>query len=203
VFRVLAMVAGALAAGPANASAWPRVVPQTGSAEIEQVPEHGVQWALRDANGRTAYELTCKTGDSGDGEDFDYSGFIHCRLDTPGRKAWPPSLLMPADSTRTWQGRARFMLGDVVAACGQVPDYGATRSFRLRGMQLRLTVDRLDVDPGAPPFYVRRFRLAYDVRPDATATAATPARVAPEPAWFNRKGCQAEVLGQHRAAPAR
>lgn len=196
----LVLVAGMLATSSSTAASWPLIAPQSGVAVVDEAPDQGVKWVLKDARGRPAYNLTCKTGDSGDEVDFDYAGFVHCRLSIPGQQGWPRTLLQPEDSTRDWEGRARFLLGDVIGECARTPDYGAARSFRLRGMALHLRVDQVEVDPRANPFFVRRFRVAYEVHADATANAPTPAPVGPEPAWFNRDSeCQARALSRYPA----
>ncbi len=202
----VALLAGLVAGAPlvAGAKAWPRVTAQSGAVVIIEQPQQGIRRVIRGKRGNVLYLLTCMTGDSGadsGDEEFDYSGFVHCRLREPKPQTWPRTLLQPNDSTRDWEGRARFFLGDVVGPCGATPDYGASRTFQLRGMRLRLAVDQVRVDARNNPFYVSRFRLSYDVRPDATATTPTPAAVAPEPPWFNTDNlCEATELARVRHA---
>lgn len=202
----VALLASLVAGVPwvADAKAWPRVTAQSGAVVIIEQPQQGIRRVIRGKQGKVLYLLTCMTGDSGadsGDEEFDYSGFIHCRLREPKPQTWPRTLLQPNDSTRDWEGRARFLLGEVVGPCGATPDYGASRTFHLRGMRLHLAVDQVRVDARNKPFYVSRFRLSYDVRPDATATTPTPAPVAPEPSWFNRDNlCEATELARVRHA---
>lgn len=196
-FVVLASWVASLSTA-AEAKAWPQVTAQSGIVVLNERAGQGIKRLIRGNQGNVLYVLTCKTGDSGDEDEFNYSGFVHCRLHEPKPQSWPLTLLQPSNSMKDYEGRARFFLGEVVGPCGSTPDYGASRTFRLRGMKLQLSVDQVKIDAKSEPFHVSQFRLKYDVRPDAMATTPTPAPVAPEPPWFNRDNlCEALELKAH------
>lgn len=175
---------------------WPHVSPSMGVVKV--VPEEGtgIEIDITDDHGQTAYKLSCRSGESED-DDFNYSGLFHCRLVAHDIPDELPSLLLDeAQATSDWQGRARFLLNDVIGSCGDVADWGSVRTFRLRGMQITLAVRDVTLSGIRGDFSVRSFQFEYEIQPDSTAhTSIAQKSLEPEPKWFaSSTHCVDEVL---------
>jgi hypothetical protein len=76
--------------------------------------------------------------------------------------------------SRDWESRGRFFAADLRGACAGIPQFGAIRSFRLRGMDLTLRVsDQKFAESGE----LESLALTVTVRPDAEASRPIAAMV--------------------------
>jgi hypothetical protein len=100
---------------------------------------------------------------------FDYSGDFECRL-TPLYTTTRYSTLLTDNQqqTRDWESRARFLAPELTGRCGDFAEYGRVRTFRLRGMSIRLSLGGIKISAD-PSFPLRSFRFAVAVTPDASA----------------------------------
>jgi hypothetical protein len=139
------------------------------------------------ASGRPGYVIACHTLAFAETDlDFSYSGDFECRLNSTERAAdFGVSTLLTDNPrpTRDWESRGRFLLDEVIDACGDYPEYGRLRHFKLRGMQIGLEVS--DLDPVEHPrdgvSKFKSFRFKVQVTPDATATSS----IAERPAYLD------------------
>src|SRR5689334_18781295 len=133
-------------------AAWPQVRPLTRSFPVDL--RAGVVWLdlpLLAVDGNQPYLFWCEGG-------TDYVGLaawcerrrlnhvapFMCVL-TEGTRRDEGSLLAEGDEA-PWFTRGMFRPEQLVGACGQYPEFGLNRTFRLRGFVLRLTATRLQTD---------------------------------------------------------
>ena len=121
---------------------------------------------IKAQDGKVVYTFACRGGSDRylDTLPENWVGPLMCTL-AEGTRATETSLLSEDDSA-AWHSRGQYRPEDLVGACGDYPEYGRHRSFRLRGM--RVTLDAQDVSGDARG--VQSFVLAIDVAADSTAT---------------------------------
>ncbi len=167
---------------------WLPVAPLERTFDFPDASQAEVSLAIPGRDGQALYRLECHTWRYEKDPDFDYSGDFECRLTSSYAKEEYSTLLTDdPNQSRDWQSRGRFLVPELVGRCGDYPEYGRARNFRLRGMRLRLELKDVNVIrslEGATrgPFALRSFRLVVKVEPDpeASSTIAEPARV-PKP----------------------
>ncbi len=140
------------------------------------------------------YRLRCRTFESQDQAQFDYSGDFECRLFVPRARDWRSGWNLLSDvpehkrieDYRDWDHRGRFLALQLTPSCLKYPDYGATRVFKLRGMRLVLSLDTFVLDVAEltaratnrrPRPAIKSFTLAVRVTPDSSATSRYARRV--------------------------
>ena len=161
------------------AASFPTVKPLQRTFSVTDVPKANVSIDIESAVGDPIYHLQCHSaGYTGD-PDFDYSGDFECRLSLIGQPNTYSTLLTEdARQSRDWESRARFFAAQLRGACARIPEFGANRSFALRGMDLDLRIT-------APTFTeagkLKSLRLTVTVRPDPKAQRPI-AEVVPLPA---------------------
>jgi hypothetical protein len=105
-----------------------------------------------------------------------FSGDFHCflfsRYDFDGSQGY--LLCDDPYPTVEGQGRGRFWIGDITGKCGDYPDYGKIREFRLRGMDLTLSIARFElvssrVGSDSEETKIRTLDLEVTATPDFTA----------------------------------
>ncbi len=174
---------------------WPDVTRQGGAVVFTSDTDPGLEIDIYDSKGHPSYLLACFSGNS-DTEAFNHSGLFHCRLTAQYSVDTRPSLLIENErATADWEGRARFLLSDVVGDCAAVHDWGAVRTFRLRNMLLRLSVTDVILGragDGIPP--VKSFRFGYEVLPIAEPSNYSTRSPVPEPVWFGKSQCIEQIL---------
>lgn len=161
------------------AASYPAVKPLQRTFSIMDVPKADVSLDIESAGGDPIYHLQCHSaGYTGD-PDFDYSGDFECRLSLIGQPNTYSTLLTedPRQS-RDWESRGRFFAAQLRGPCARIPEFGANRSFELRGMDLNLRIT-------APTFTeagkLKSLRLTVTVRRDPKAQRPV-AEVVPLPA---------------------
>jgi hypothetical protein len=125
----------------AAAESYPAVKSAQQTFEVPDVSKANVVLEIKSTAGSPLYKLQCHsagfTGDSG----FDYSGDFECRLSSIGRRDTYSTLLTEdSDQSRDWESRGRFFAVNLRNSCARVPQFGASRSFELRGMNLALQI---------------------------------------------------------------
>lgn len=184
---VIAMAVGILSsARTARADDWPVVRALHAVKQFRDGPKASADWELTDLSGRPLYGLRCHsagyTGDPG----FDYSGDFECRLvSLYSKEVFSTLLTENPDQHHDWDSRGRFLSQELDGECARIPEFGARRTFRLRGM--RIALEMKDVVLGPEIAGLRRRTLAsftfiVDVRSDPTARSEIAERInLPEP----------------------
>jgi len=123
------------------AQSYPVVRPLQRTFMVPDVSKANVSLDIDSVRGAPLYHLQCHpAGYTGD-PDFDYSGDFECRLSLIGQPNTYSTLLTEdAHQSRDWESRGRFFAADLRGACARIPEFGATRSFKLRGMNLTLRI---------------------------------------------------------------
>lgn len=126
---------------PALAQSYPTIAPLRRAFMVPDVPNANVSLDIESLAGVPQYHLQCHSaGYTGD-PDFDYSGDFECRLSLLREpNSYSTLLTEDARQSRDWESRGRFFAADLKGACARIPQFGATRSFELRGMDLTLGV---------------------------------------------------------------
>lgn len=120
------------------ASEWPDVQPIRRSYRIADDDLADISLDIVDKNVKTVYRLICKPGDYEDA-DFDYSGLLQCRLASDDA----PDLLVQPGASRDWLSRGLFDIGQLTGNCKFDRDFGMKRQFKLRGMQIYISINHL------------------------------------------------------------
>ncbi len=123
------------------AQSYPPVRPVHRIFIVPDVAKANVSLDIESVRGVPLYHLQCHSaGYTGD-PDFDYSGDFERRLSLIGQPNTYSTLLTEdAHQSRDWESRGRFFAADLRGACARIPEFGATRSFKLRGMDLTLRI---------------------------------------------------------------
>jgi hypothetical protein len=153
----------------AGAQHYPSVEAQNRVFEVPDVKHADVSFDIKSSKGTPVYRLQCHSAEySGDDHDFAYSGDFECRLSSAGnRDGYSTLLTEDAHQSRDWESRGRFFAKSLRGSCASIPDFGAVRKFKLRGMDLTLKI----IDPKfAPDGTLQSLKLSVEVRPDASAS---------------------------------
>ncbi len=154
--------------------AWPQILPRTERVAIDLRAEQiVVDVPIRTRAGHVAYHFACRGGAERylDSLKGNWAGPLMCTL-AEGERASETSLLSEDDSP-AWFSRGQFRGDDLIGDCAKYPEYGAHRSFRLRGMRLTLDAEHIASDgQGA----AQSFELVLSVLPERSATTAQAER---------------------------
>jgi hypothetical protein len=120
---------------------YPVIQPFKRTFDVPDVAKSDVVLIIRSREGTPLYKLQCHSkGYTGD-PDFDYSGDFECRLSSKDKQDRYSTLLTEdPNQSRDWESRGRFFASDLRNGCAVVPQFGATREFKLRAMDLTLQI---------------------------------------------------------------
>jgi len=179
------------------AKSWPEIAPVSGEIVFTDVDNATLGINITDIQNKQIYTLTCKSGETPLDNDFTFSGLFHCRLLSLYSSEYVSSLLVENfHQTADWEGRARFMLDQVVGECAVIPDWGAERTFLLRRMRIILGVHNVELGGNLQHPEVKSFKFTYSMIPDnnAVSSIARKSKIS-EPWWFGPGGnCIKEVF---------
>ena len=178
---------GACAVSPANGN-WPNVEPVSAHFAFSDVETAGFERDIVDLNKIPIYRLRCHSGsyESPKSDDHDYSGLIDCWLQTSAGDDKYSLLRDTATLSADWATRGRFLAEHMIGECGNTPDWGRERTFRVRGMKIVLAIQGERFSGRVPTSYEFAVSVERDSR--AIGSIAEPPSV-PEPAWFKSGGC--------------
>jgi len=169
VFSRVVLLLGILSMNTAEVfgQVWPQLRPATARFQIDLRLERVViDLPLVDVTGRQRYHFACR----GVRESYldtlkeNWVGPLMCTL-AEGDRAKEESLLSEDDSA-AWFSRGQFRGEELVGECGNYPEFGRHRSFRLRGFRLNLDVENVSVDAKGE---AQSFFLVVSLQPDDTA----------------------------------
>lgn len=178
-----------------SCSLWAQTYPVVASLQrtfmVPDVSKANVSLDIQSMSGAPLYHLQCHSaGYTGD-RDFDYSGDFECRLSLIGQpNSYSTLLTEDAHQSRDWESRGRFFAPELQGDCARIPQFGATRSFRLRGMDLTLKISHQEFTGGGK---LSSLTLTVTVRPDPDAQRPI-AKIVPIP----QTGVPAECKLQER-----
>jgi len=154
------------------------VTPLQRTFDVPDVAKANVSVEIKSAEGTSLYKLQCHSAGYPGDPDFDYSGDFECRLSSVGnRDTYSTLLTEDPHQRRDWESRGRFFADNLRGECARIPEFGAARDFRLRGMKVTLRV----IDPVfAADGKLSSLKLAVTVRRDPNARRSI-AEVVPLP----------------------
>ena len=127
---------------------WPTIASIGDSVFFDgSIEEFAYSLPLRDTHGNTRYYLLCHGGSDnhldslGGRMGANLVGPLSCRLNFDGRLTGLS--LLGEDSAPVWHSRSQFHTSELIGRCGEYPEYGRLRNFRLRGMVLTLATEDL------------------------------------------------------------
>ncbi len=143
----------------------------------------GIRYRLICRGGNEAYldRVSERTGTAG------YLPNLTCILNVGDQET--DASLLSEDESAAYYSRGRFVLSDLVGACAHYPEYGLVRHFRLRGMELTLSLSDLTMEATSArgtnvPVYAL---LSVSVRRDPSALTAK----AEQPGYLRPDGTEA------------
>lgn len=169
------------------AQSYPAVSPLHRTFDVPDASKANVVLFIKSPAGKPLYKLQCHSaGYTGDPA-FDYSGDFECRLSSVYRRDVYSTLLTEdVNQSRDWESRGRFFTAQLRGACARVPEFGADRNFKLRGMGLNLRVtDPAFTEAGK----LRSLRLTVTVRSNPEARRPI-AEIVPLPTKGVPSGCK-------------
>jgi len=170
---------GPAPARPVAASEWPEMREfALRSAFRLDAPRVDIDIPLRDPAGAVRYRLICRGGSQAHLDDVSErtgtSGYLPdltCILNAGDRES--DASLLSEDESAAYYSRGRFVLSELAGACARYPEYGLVRHFRLRGMELELSVSGLaTAASGAAAGRPAHALLVVSVRRDLSARTA-------------------------------
>lgn len=161
---------------------WPRVRPEDKSFHVSlPAADPGVKMAIKDQSGREIYEIACGTYATPFGA-FDYSGEFECMLQSIPSSSYSTLFTEYTNQDRDWESRARFFANEIAPPCGEIPDFGLNRTFRLRGMKVTLAMSNVVFSGHGKEQKIKSFRFNIKVAQDPAAN--TPIT---QPPLLNKK----------------
>jgi hypothetical protein len=159
--------------------AYPAVKEIQRSFLISSVANTNVSLDIDSEKGKSLYHLQCHTAGYAGDPDFDYSGDFECRLSLIGNpNSYSTSLTENARQSRDWESRGRFFAIELRDPCARIPEFGASRNFKLRGMDMNLQItDSTFTETGK----LKSLKLMVTVRHDPMARRPI-AEIVPLPA---------------------
>jgi hypothetical protein len=117
--------------------------------------------------GTPIYKLQCHSAGYTDDPDFDYSGDFECRLSSIGvHDKYSTLLTENVHQSRDWESRGRFFSTNLRNECANIPEFGAIRNFRFRGMRLTLhIIDPVFTEGGK----LSALKMTVTIHPDSKA----------------------------------
>ena len=94
--------------------------------------------------------------------------------------------LLAEDHSPVWHTRGQFHASDLEGACGDYPEYGRVRHFRLRGFELTLRAAEVVATQGTP------LRLTLGVSLEPNASIVSP--VAEQPGYLRPRPGRSELV---------
>jgi hypothetical protein len=182
----LIIFAGASLAGINGQKPYPVVQAFSRTFDVPDVDKADLVAFIKSGQGRPVYKLQCHSAFFSGDPDFEYGGDFECRLSSiAGGDEYSTLLTEDVNQSRDWESRGRFFVSELQDECAHIPDFGASRRFRLRGMELTLEISEPII---AEDKNLRSLKLTVRVRPDATAQRPI-AEAVPFPRTNVPQGC--------------
>jgi hypothetical protein len=109
--------------------------------DVPNASDANVSLNIKSVAGIALYQLQCHSAGYAGDPVFDYSGDFECRLSSiQSRDTYSTLLTEDAHQSRDWESRGRFFAADLRGVCSRIPEFGASRTFKLRGMSLTLQI---------------------------------------------------------------
>lgn len=160
---------------------WPQVIPLERVFDIRDVPNADIELQINGTDDKPLYSLVCLGLQASKKSkiDFDWSADFECRLSSLySKNDYGTLLTYDPRETRDWESRGGFMPDQIMGVCANYPEYGDIRHFRLRGIELTLSLSDVHLAIGQRPTgkgttvaaqLFKSFRLTVNVKQDPAA----------------------------------
>ncbi len=153
------------------------------------------KFSMKDQSGKILYSLFCYGGSTeylDNLSDSSGSNFVGplCFLLAIGEKKYADESLLCEDGSAPWYSRGQINdYKQLVGACGQYPEYGCLRHFRLRGFVLTLHFINIVLDKDESPV---KFDVKITAHPDKNISSS----IAEQTGYLSpfKKGCSCEII---------
>jgi len=167
-WRALLLAASVLSTPAGASGAWPEV------REVEVTM--GLDWnsdrifvdlPIYGTSGEILYRLVCRGGSEtyldtlSESTGINYVGPLMCILNEGSKES---DLTLLSDDVPAWHSRGQFFREELVGACGDYPEFGRVRHFRLRGFTLTLEVLTPEVLNDRVAYSIFRISVRNDER---------------------------------------
>jgi hypothetical protein len=155
----------------AQAQAWPIVQPLSAAVTFTNPGKNGTDTpftaVIRDTGGKIAYTVECHNGNYDDESKINFSSDFQCALFSNGRDTLQETdfnlLVSPTklEESSDDYNRAVMISQQLAGECADYPEYGAVRTFRLRGMLVTFKFTDLQWAPPSPAPSIPRAYSGY------------------------------------------
>jgi hypothetical protein len=186
---------------------WPAVKPITQDYDFQDASHATVNLVLDGTSGSHLYLFHCRPGllRGIAGEEADFNGDFDCHLHSLYSRDRYQSLLIddPLDVVEA-HSRGEVWVKDLRGKCGEYPDWGRMRSFRLRGMILKFEMRHVrftETKSEDPKLAAFKFKVQVISDPTAFSSIAEPSDYSPP--WEvslnsgNEIHCDGEPVARH------
>jgi hypothetical protein len=166
---------------PSLQTNWPQVQAQRKDYDFPDALRAVVDLTLRDTSGKEIYILHCRPGalilKPGKAivlpNDPVFWGDFDCHVHSLYEHDKYESLLIenPLDNDES-HSRGEFYFYELQGSCAAYPEWGHKRSFRFRGMRLKLELTNIRFSADPPPGRLASFGFSVQVTPDLAAVSA-------------------------------
>lgn len=206
IFVLLSCLDGLAQATPPE---WPLVREMEETFEVPQPSAAVIRTYVQSHDGQPLYLFVCRAGldEYFDTLGINYAGDLDCRLMPAELGEVEVNLLVEMPGRAAWYSRGRMFANELYGPCGDYPEWGRLRHFRLRGMLITLrffdpqfvSVQGAAAIGRQPPVKLQSYKLRFTVEPDPRATGAraepsgylNPHKSVPE----NPRNCEVVLTG--------
>jgi hypothetical protein len=178
---------------------WPTIRSARESIDVidaDNTTQAALEMTIYSKDKKPLYDLKCHSGDY-DSNDHNYSGLIQCYLFSKYSADRVENLLNDSqEQQRDWQNRGRFLAIHLAPGCSGYPEWGSIRHFKLRDMELTLSISDVVLVPNpknADAPLAKSYKFEVIAKPDTGIPSSIAERVnPPEPPWFYSTACRAK-----------
>lgn len=150
-------------------SGWPEIRPQERSFQFTDAATAIADISILNSEGKPAYRLRCQPATMAPEDAVDLAGDFDCYLLSLYSQDLFQTLLTQDPFARL-HDRGEIWAEYLVGRCGEYPEWGRVRTFRLRGMQITLTFSNVRVArKSRNDVNLLSFDFRVSVQPDASA----------------------------------
>jgi hypothetical protein len=172
----------------AERQVWPPIVPMVREVrfvDIQSGTDTPAKLTIDSLSATPLYLIECHNGEYEADRPMNFSGDFHCGVFALSDSGQLSSGNLLAESTRAargsdWFNRGRFLARELQEL--GVPNFGASRSFRFRGLKVDIDLKDMQWRVASKGHQaLRQFTARFSVTPDPQATSATAERLAEQP----------------------
>ena len=178
---------------------WPRINNLNKTISINTSSEHiFYKIPLQSRQGTLLYTLFCQGGSTdyldrlSDSTHINYVGPL-CFLLVEGDRITEDYSLLCEDGSAQWYSRGQIhRYGELAGTCGEYPEYGSVRHFKLRGFVLRLTFCHFTLNKAGEPI---TFDVNITAISDSSATSSIAEQTGFLPPAYSDTDCKNILKG--------